>query len=118
MSGGVFCTDVRYIPPRYTEISLPLPTFTPADLTRLPAAFDHDDFIFELKMDGFRALAYVDEHQTRLVSRNGNTYKRFVDLCAAIHIDLDCTAVLDGEIVQLDAEGRPQFYDLLRRRDR
>ena len=76
---------------RYTEIRLPVPTFTPAELQHLPVAFDHDDFIFELKMDGFRALAYVDEHQTRLVSRKGNTYKNFVDLCAAIHIDLDCT---------------------------
>lgn len=46
---------------------MPLPTFTPADLERLPDAFDHDDFIFELKMDGFRALACVDEHETRLV---------------------------------------------------
>ena len=91
-----------------------LPVFTPADLTRLPDAFDHEDFIFELKMDGFRALAYVDEAQTRLVSRKGNVYKRFTDLCAAIHIDLDCEAVLDGEIVCLDAEGRPRFYDLMR----
>lgn len=29
-------------------------------------AFDHEDFIFELKMDGFRALAYVDEHEKGL----------------------------------------------------
>jgi ATP-dependent DNA ligase len=87
----------------YTEISLPLPTFTPADPRPLPEAFDHDDFIFELKMDGFRGLAYVDEHETRLVSRKGNVYKSFLDLSAAIHIDLDCQAILDGEIVVLDA---------------
>jgi bifunctional non-homologous end joining protein LigD len=95
---------------------LPLPKFAPADLVRLPEAFDHDDFIFELKMDGFRALAYVGEYETRLVSRKGNTYKSFPDLCAAIHIDLDCEAVLDGEIVVLDSDGRPMFYELLRRR--
>ena len=35
---------------------------------------------------------------------------------AAIHIELDCQAVLDGEIVCLDENGRPQFYDVLRRR--
>jgi len=62
----------------------------------LHTAFDHDDYIFELKMDGFRALAYVGEHETRLVSRKGNVYKRFPELACAIHIDLDSQAVIDG----------------------
>jgi bifunctional non-homologous end joining protein LigD len=69
-------------------------------------------------MDGFRAMAYVGEAETRLLSRRGNTYKSFPGLCAAIHIDLDCEAVIDGEIVCLDSEGRSQFYELLRRRGR
>ena len=55
-------------------------------------------------MDGFRALAYVDEHDTRLVSRKGNVYRRFPGLAAAIHIELDCQAVIDGEIVMRDGE--------------
>jgi len=67
-------------------------------------------------MDGFWALAHVDQDQTRLVSRRANVSKRFTELAAAIHIELDCEAVLDGEIVCLDENGRPQFYDLLRRR--
>jgi len=97
---------------------LPLPQFTPAPPILRRDAFDHDDYILELKMDGFRALAYVGEDQTRLVSRNGNAFKRFTELACAIHIDLDCQAVLDDEIVILDDEGRPQFYELLRRRGR
>ena len=92
------------------------PQFTPANVIRLLEAFDHDGYIFELKMDGFRALAHVGPDQTRLVSRRGNVYKRFTELAAGIHIELDCEAVLDGEIVRLDGNGRPQFYDLLRRR--
>ena len=104
------------IPSATLKAKLPLSPFTPADLERLPDAFDHDDFIFELKMDGFGALAYVDDHETRLVSRKANTYKSFASLCVAIHIDLDYRAVLDGEIVVLDSAGRPQFYQLLRRR--
>src|SRR5436309_3333391 len=67
-------------------------------------------------MDGFRALACVDDGETRLVSRKGNVYKRFVELAACIHMDVEYTAVLDGEIVCLDSEGRPRFYDLMRRR--
>lgn len=66
-------------------------------------------------MDGFRALAQVTQDDVRLVSRRGNVYKSFPRLCEAIHNTLDREAVLDGEIVCLDSEGRPQFYDLLRR---
>ena len=84
---------------------MPCPQLIPADLTRFRDAFDHDDFIFELKMDGFRALAYADQDGTKLVSRKGNTYKSFRDLCAAIHLDLDCEAVLDGEIVVPGRDG-------------
>ena len=52
-----------------------------------------------------------------MVSRKGNVFKSFPSLAAAIHIDLDCQAVLDGEIVIL-SNGRPQFYELLKRRGR
>jgi hypothetical protein len=44
---------------------LPLPRFTPANPTLRPTAFDHDDYIFELKTDGFRSLTYVGKHETR-----------------------------------------------------
>ena len=94
---------------------MPLPHFIPADLKLIRDAFDHDDFIFELKMDGFRALAHVGPDETRLVSRKGNVFKTFPALATSIHVDLDCEAVLDGEIVISDSDGRPQFYGLLKR---
>lgn len=93
-----------------------LPLLTPADPKLVPDAFDHEDFLFELKMDGFRALAYTGKNEARMASKNGHTMKRFAGLAAAIHNALKCEAVLDGEIVVLDSDGRPQFYDLLRRR--
>jgi len=68
---------------------LPPPHFIPADLKLIRKPFDHDDFIYELKMDGFRALAHVGPDETRLVSRKGNVFKSFPSLAAAIHIDLD-----------------------------
>jgi ATP-dependent DNA ligase len=73
-------------------------------LARLPEPFDHPDWIFELKYDGFRALAYVESAKVRLVSRNGNAFKSFPDLCSsmAAHVEAE-TAVLDGEIVYLGA---------------
>jgi bifunctional non-homologous end joining protein LigD len=86
-------------------------------LARLPVPFDHPDWLFELKYDGFRALAYVDHGQVRMVSLKRNIYKSFSGLCNGIASELaERTAVLDGEIVYLDGDGRPQFYSLLRRR--
>jgi bifunctional non-homologous end joining protein LigD len=78
--------------------------------------FDHPDYLFELKQDGFRALAYIDHDGVRLVSRHGNVYRSFPRLCEAINQDVKRKAILDGEIVCLDSEGRPEFYKLLRRR--
>ena len=93
--------------------------FTPADPKLVRDAFDHEDFIFELKMDGFRALAYLGKNEARLVSKNGRPMtKRFDGLATAIRCDLQREAVLDGEIVTLDSEGRPRFDDLMRRRGR
>ncbi len=62
--------------------TLHLRHFIPASPVLRRDAFDHPDYIFELKHDGFRALAYVDHDSTRLVSRRGNVYRSFPG-CAA-----------------------------------
>jgi len=92
--------------------------FSPLRLAPLTHAFDDPEFIFELKYDGFRALAYVDDcGGTRMISRHGNVYKSFPRLTAAIADGLKgCDAVLDGEIVCFSGDGKPRFFDLLRRR--
>jgi bifunctional non-homologous end joining protein LigD len=95
-----------------------LQQFTPAQLVRIPEPFDDPGYIFELKMDGFRALAEISDGQVRLISRRGNTYKSFSGLCASIGAELHREVILDGEIVCSDAEGRSQFYELLRHRGR
>jgi hypothetical protein len=49
-------------------------------LPRIAEVFDHPDWIFELKHDGFRALAHVDGHQCRPVSRRRHIYTQFPQL--------------------------------------
>ena len=93
-----------------------LPVIEPMSLTRVRAAFDHADFIFELKHDGFRSLAYISAGRCDLVSRRKNFYKSFNGLKTAL-AELKITdAILDGEIVCLDSEGRSLFNQLLYRR--
>src|SRR5690348_2564992 len=86
-------------------------------LNRLQEPFSHCDWLFEVKWDGFRALLHSDNDGVRLISRNGNTFKSFPTLCEGLARDLKGRrCVLDGEIVCLDPEGKPQFRDLLFRR--
>jgi bifunctional non-homologous end joining protein LigD len=66
-------------------------------LSRRSEPFDSDAYIFELKIDGFRALAYVENGQCALVSRNANTFRNFKDLSKWIGENLRVeNAVLDG----------------------
>src|SRR5689334_3129601 len=94
-----------------------LPKFQPMPLGRARAPFSDSDWIYEIKWAGFRALAYVVDGLCRLVSRNGNVFKSFPALTAALPDELRAgAAVLDGEIVCLDSDGKSQFEDLLFRR--
>src|ERR1051326_6060648 len=52
----------------------------PMRLSRRSDAFDSDQFIFELKVDGFRALAHIDAGRGELISRNGNVFRGFAEL--------------------------------------
>src|SRR5438045_56818 len=89
----------------------------PMPLLKRLSPFDHPDWIFEVKWDGFRSLLYSDDDGVRLVSRNRNAFKSFPGLCEGLARDVKGRrCVLDGEIVCLDSEGRPQFRDLLFRR--
>jgi bifunctional non-homologous end joining protein LigD len=94
-----------------------LSSLHPMPLVRIPEPFDHEQFVFELKHDGFRALAVTRGHHCELISRRGHVY-RFPQLAEELaHAVRADNAILDGEIVCLDAQGRSQFYSLLFRRE-
>lgn len=86
-------------------------------LGRIREPFSDPDWLFEIKWDGFRSLVRVERGQCRLISRNGNDFKSFSVLNDTIEAEITAkSAVLDGEIVSLDAAGKSQFRDLLFRR--
>ena len=83
-------------------------------LLKRAAPFDDPDWIYELKMDGFRALAIVEHGRAQLLSRNGNPFASFSALAESISDSLpNGRAVIDGEICSLDRRGKPQFKNLL-----
>ena len=73
-------------------------------------AFDNPDWLFEIKWDGYRAVAFIEDGRVRLVSRNQNDLTRqFPELGTLPQFVPAQRAILDGEIVALDGEGRPSF---------
>jgi bifunctional non-homologous end joining protein LigD len=90
----------------------------PMPLVRIPEPCDHPDWLFEVKHNGFRALAIIEGHTCCLVSRCGHVFAKFGLLAEEIaHSVRAMSAVLDGEIVCLGPDGRSRFYDLLFRRE-
>ena len=88
--------------------------YLPLPLVLIQQPFDHPDYLFEVKYDGWRCLAFSDQAGVRLVSRKGQVFQRFATLAKDIHAALQGQeAVIDGEIVCLDSGGKPQFYELL-----
>ncbi len=79
-----------------------LPQIEPMMLSRVAAPFDHPDFLFELKQDGFRCIAYISESGCDLVSRCKYSYKSFDSLKTALAKLKARDAILDGEICCLE----------------
>ncbi len=92
-------------------IKRPMPTtIHPMLATSVNEPFDGAEWLFEIKWDGYRAIAFIDNGKLRLVSRNQNEltqrFPELKDLPKFIHAK---SAILDGEVVALDAEGRASF---------
>ena len=93
-----------------------LPRIQPVAPKRIQAPFDHAEFIYEVKMDGWRCLAYIENGLCRLISRKQNQFKSFSPLAASVAKLKVQNAIIDGEVVCLDKDGKSVFLDLMRRR--
>ena len=92
-----------------------LPRVQPIAPVSTKEPFDDPEWLFDFKYDGFRAVCYLEQGRSRLISRNGNLMSRFAGLGEKIAASLDVDdAILDGQVIAADETGRPQFYDLLR----
>lgn len=71
--------------------------------------FDDEDWIFELKYDGYRAIVEIEKNEVNIYSRNLNSFNtKFTPLVKKLQ-KLGHEAVLDGEVVILNKEGKPEF---------
>ncbi len=88
----------------------PLPQFIEPMKAKLAAAAPKGDWSYEIKFDGFRALALKGGSQARLLSRNekdlGGKFPELMETILALPAQ---DAIIDGEIVALDEKGRSSF---------
>jgi len=77
--------------------------------TLADAPFDNDDWLFETKFDGYRALAQIRSGDVELISRNGLSFSgKYPEIVKALEI-LRSDMILDGEIVAEDSKGNSRF---------
>jgi len=75
-------------------------------------AFDSTDWLFEIKWDGYRAIAEIRKKGNRLYSRNGLTFdKAYPKIFNALSA-IKAQAIIDGEIVVFDENGKPSFQKM------
>jgi bifunctional non-homologous end joining protein LigD len=92
-------------------VKRPVPaTIHPMLAESVEKPFDGAEWLFEIKWDGYRAVAFIENGKVRLVSRNQNDltarYPELKDMAKFVQAK---TAILDGEVVALDAEGKASF---------
>ena len=99
------------LPVARRPVKRPMPTtIHPMLAESVDEPFDGAEWLFEIKWDGYRAIAFIEGGKVRLVSRNQNDltprYPELTDLPKFVKTK---NAILDGEVVALDAEGRASF---------
>ena len=93
-----------------TLATIPLPDFVEPMKATLVDSMPPGSWIYEIKLDGYRALALRGGNQARILSRNhkdlGKKFPVIADSIAGLNVQ---DAIIDGEIVALDDKGRPSF---------
>ena len=75
----------------------------------MDAPFDNEDWLFETKWDGYRALAYIEKGKVDLLSRNENSFNEIFKPIVEELERVEDDVILDGEVVILDNDARSNF---------
>lgn len=90
------------------------PPFLPMLIGAEAEPFDDDNFIFELKLDGVRCVAFLDKGQAKLYNRRGIEITHKFPELSSIHKQTKKRCILDGELISLIDE-KPNFHAILSR---
>lgn len=76
--------------------------------------FDSEDFIYELKLDGERCIAYLDSNKTILKNKRSMLMLPKVPELTDIHKNVNVRCILDGELAVIK-DGKPDFFEIQKR---
>jgi len=81
----------------------------PMECLAVPKLPDGSQWLYEVKLDGYRAIAVKSGTKLMLLSRRRKSFNKQFDSIAHALVDLPENTVVDGEFVALDEKGRPNF---------
>lgn len=97
-------------PPKHGFIKSPMPEKVKPMLAFLTdEPFDDDNWVFELKLDGYRVISLINNGKVNLFSRNGRSFNKVFDTFRKDLQKLRHNVVIDGEVVAVDKKGKPVF---------
>lgn len=88
---------------------------SPMLLNSVSSPFDDKNYIFELKLDGIRCIAYLDKDKTILRNKRNKDVTEIYPELKNIHKFVKHRCILDGELVALNSDGTPNFFALQKR---
>lgn len=90
--------------------SHPLPSdISPMLATLTDSSFDSKDWVYEIKYDGYRTLAIIEDGEVNLLSRNNLSFNKLFEPLLKELKKIDHTVILDGEVVVEDEGGHSNF---------
>jgi len=103
----------KKIEPKGTGVKAKFPaTLSPMLATLVDKPFDAENWLYEVKWDGYRAIAHLNKGKVELKSRNNKSFnEKFYPVYEALK-DLQMNVVLDGEIIVSSDEGVSNFGEL------
>lgn len=84
-------------------------------LKEIDKPFNSNDYIFEIKFDGIRAVIYANKLEVKIISRNQKDITHLFPELQAIKNIVNKNTIFDGEIVAFDDSGKPTFSNLQKR---
>jgi bifunctional non-homologous end joining protein LigD len=111
------CAQIENMPRGLPVQKVGDPSFVEPMAARLVSQFpESDDWIYEVKWDGYRVEAIKSGNRVRLMSRKGKDLSdEFPQVIEAVQALKATTAIIDGEVIAVDEEGKSSFQALQKR---
>jgi bifunctional non-homologous end joining protein LigD len=106
-TSGIPATDIAALIKEAPRSTVPI-NIKPMKATLVDAPFDDPDWLYEVKWDGYRAIAIINKGKTELISRNNLPFEKYYPINNLLD-KWNINAVIDGEILVLNNKGLSDF---------